>query len=359
MWGRRGTLPRMDPRPLGRTGYMIGGAGFGATALGGGPGRDGHLAQRALFHALERGVRLVEHGLGGVRALERIGESVRELRLREQVAVAIRIPALNDLRAPDGDLMLRRVFTPVYLKAAVEAALIASRLEILPIAQLGLWHDDWLDDESWPELATYLGELVWQGKVLNWGVVAGGGPAVRIADEQAIATIAVPYNVFARAEGEAIFARAIERKVGLIGTRPLAGGLLGGDYGATAVFRSADRRAESLPPALLAATAPRLAKLSALTSDAPPAARSSDAAREALEQAERDRRSPTARIEARSVPELAMRFALAPPAISAIAVGCATPEHVDAAILASYAPPLGARVHEALAAHAWPELPTG
>ncbi|MCE9572439.1 MAG: aldo/keto reductase [Deltaproteobacteria bacterium] len=349
----------MEPRPLGRTGYSIGGAGVGATALGGGPGRDAHLAQRALFHALERGVRLVEHGHGGVGALGRIGEVVRELRLREQVAVAIRIPALNELRTPDGNLMLRRVFTPVYLKAAVEAALIATRLEIIPIAQLGLWHDDWLDDETWPELATYLAELVWQGKVLHWGVVAGGGPAVRIADEPAIATIAVPYNVFARAEGEALFAKATERKVGLIAIRPLAGGLLGGDFGAKVEFRPGDARREALPPALLAAAAPRVAKLSALTSDAPPAARSSDAAREALEQAERDRREKEARIEASNVPELALRFALTPPAISAFAVGAASRDHVDAAIAAASAPPLGARVMEALAAHAWPEMQTG
>jgi aryl-alcohol dehydrogenase-like predicted oxidoreductase len=347
----------MEERPLGRTGYTIGAAGFGATGLCGGPGRDAHAAQRALFHALEKGVRLIEHGQGGPGALGLIGEVVRELRLREQAAVAIRIPALNGFTVPDGDAMLRRIYTPAYVQAAVEAALIASRLEILPIVQLALWHDDWLDDETWAELAAHLARLTWDGKVLHWGVVASRAPAVRIADESIIATIAVPYNLFARAEGQAIFAKAAERKIGLIGTRPLAGGLLGGDLGATAVFRAGDARRDTLPPALLAATAPRLARLGALVSDSPLAARSSDEAKEAREQAERDRRAARAQIEASNVAELALRFALDRPELAAIAVGASSRDHVDAAIAAADGRRLSPHVLAALDAHAWPELP--
>ena len=86
----------MRTRALGRSGFEVSEIGFGAWGLGGDPWRDmdPRDAQRALFEAVEAGVGFIDtapsYGNGTSELL--VGQVVRELRARDRVVVATKVP---------------------------------------------------------------------------------------------------------------------------------------------------------------------------------------------------------------------------------------------------------------------------
>jgi aryl-alcohol dehydrogenase-like predicted oxidoreductase len=358
----------MRTRRLGRTGLVVGELGLGTRGFTC-AGFDASDARRIVSHAIERGVDLIDAWREP--ELERaVGDAVRDLRARDRVVVATKVAPLRphgsaveaDIGTelagedrPSATRALHRVFPAGHVQDQVERALRASRLEVLPVAVLHAWFDTWLDDTAWPELRGALERLVREGKVLHWGVAdAGGGPdgVVRALAEPVLAIVVTEYNLFERGPDAALFAAARAHDTGVIVRTPLADGALGGDLAAGATFPATDPRAATLTAERLAEVAVRLARLAAHVAETPPAARSTDPAREALEAAEAARRG--AELEARTIAELALRFALANAAGGAVVAGMRAREHVDANLAASDGRALSAALLEQLAAHAWP-----
>jgi aryl-alcohol dehydrogenase-like predicted oxidoreductase len=342
----------MRTRRLGRTGLVVGELGLGTRGFTR-HGFDASDARRVVSHAIERGVDLIDAWRDP--DVERaIGDAVRDLRARDRVVVATKVAPTGEDR-PSAAVALHRVFPAGHVRDQVERALRASRLEVLPVAVLHAWFPEWLDDAAWPELRGTLERLVREGKVLHWGVAdAGGGPdaLVRALDEPVLAIAVVAYNLFDSSAHAALFAAARERDAGVIVRTPLADGALGGELGAGATFPAGDSRATAFAGDRLAEVAVRLAKLAEHVAVTPVAARSTEPAREALDAAEAARRG--AELEARTVPELALRFALGNAAGGAVVAGMRSREHLDDNLAVSDGRVLSAALLERLAAHARP-----
>jgi aryl-alcohol dehydrogenase-like predicted oxidoreductase len=261
------------------------------------------------------------------------------------VIVATRVPILDELPgAPKRDTLRERL--PVaYLQQRIEASLRATRLEVLPLAQLAL-RPAWIASPAWPELVGACARLVREGKVLAWGAVLDELPAEPdLLAEPWLAALSVVYHLFDR-RAEALFEAASTHKLAVLARQPLAGGALAGALGPGAVLPPRDDR-HALDAAALERIAVAMARLSALVKREPPAARSCDAARAIAERVGRPgqpaRPGEPARpehLECADVAELALRFAID-------RAGIALPrlhrcEHVPAAIAAASAPPLSA-----------------
>ncbi len=320
----------MQPRRLGRTGRVVGAIGAATCGIAAYRDVDPNDARRALSHAVERGVDLIDTAADP--DLERmVGEIVRELRVRDRATVVATVaPAA-------GVTGLSRALPVGAVQHAIESTLRASRLEVVPVAVIRPWLDAWLDDTAWPELHGALARLVREGKVLWWGIAAADpADAVRAAADPAFAVVAAELSLFDRRAEAALLPAARAHDAGVIIRAPLAGGALGGELGRGRQWRPGDARAEAWPPERLAEVAVRVARLVEHVADPPPAAGASDPAREALEAAVTRRRAAACEVEDRTVAELALRAALTltEPVAGALALGMRTRDHVDANLVA-------------------------
>jgi aryl-alcohol dehydrogenase-like predicted oxidoreductase len=351
----------MQQRRLGRTGYVVNSIGHGTWALAGGMWRDiePRDAQKALLAALELGVDFVDtalvYGVDRGDSEKLVGEALRDARARDRVVTATKVPPANDEWPGDGAKPLHVAFPARHVQTSVEQSLRNLKLEVIPIAQLHVWHDAWLQSASWPEVRGTFERLIREGKVLHWGISANGtgsDDAIAILDEPIIETVQVIYNLFDRGAEQALLAKAKDKDVGVIVRCPLDEGTLGGELGADATFPPGDWRNGYFRAPRLAEAAVRLARLAALVEITPPAARSVDPARAVLEASERERRGSD-RIEATTVAELALRFVLARDEVSVVIPGMRTAEHVRANLAAGDGRRLTPALLERLAEHAW------
>jgi len=322
---------------------------------------DAREVERAVHTALELGITLIE--AGDEEAAERLcGDAVRALRLRDRVVVACRVPAVAPLPgAPRRDTLPERL-PAAYVQQRIEASLRATHLDALPLAQLPL-QPAWRGSSAWPELAGTCARLVREGKVLTWGALCDGGAAggdadegdagagalAELASEPWLSALSIPYSLCERgaeavltggAPGGSSDAARPGNGPAILAHRPLAGGALAGTLGPGVRLPPHDDRRALAEPAL-ERIAVLAAKLAPLVEREPPAARSCDAARAALE---RGRRPP--HVEALTVAELALRFVLDRGAIALPRLHRA--EHIPEAIAAAAAPPLSQKLRDRL-----------
>jgi aryl-alcohol dehydrogenase-like predicted oxidoreductase len=285
------------------------------------------------------------------------GDAVRAQRARDRAVVATRVRLLAERPGPPGrDALPERLPAP-YVQDRIEASLRATRLDALPLAQLPL-RPAWVGSRAWPELVGTCARLVREGKVLAWGALlddpadggTGGGAnggtdnatndatnqaAAGLVAEPWLAAVSVVYQLCDR-RAEAVLAAAAGRELAVLARHPLAGGALAGTLGPGVRLPPRDDR-HGLPAATLERIAVGIARLSALVKHAPPAARSSDAARQTADLALRDRPE---HLECADVAELALRFVID-------RAGVALPrlhrrDHLLAGVAAAGAPPLSA-----------------
>lgn len=315
----------MRQREIGDTSVTTVGVGDVRLAIAEARNVEVREVEHALHHALELGITLVDCSEEAA-AEQLCGDVIRSMRLRDRVVLATRVPA-NERPHPR------------YVQDRIEASLRATRLDVLPLAQLAV-APAWLESSAWPELAGTCARLVREGKVLRWAARLDAKPVIvperRDDDEpppdpfaklsETFIAISVVTNLCARTTPPT--------ELPILAREPLAGGMLAGTFGPGVKLPLRDDR-RTLGEPELERVAIGCAKLGLLAHDEPPAARSCTAARAILEQ----RRRPP-HLEAHTIAELALRWVIDRGA-------CALPrlhrrEHVAAAIAAAAAPPLSA-----------------
>lgn len=321
----------MRKRKLGRTRYLVSELGIGTLGFGGDMWRgvEPRDAQRALYAAVDAGVDFVDTALvyGAGLAEKLVGQVIRELRARDHVVVASKVPPLNETWPAQPRVPLERVFHPEHVQASVEQSLRNLRAEAIPLAQLHVWHDDWLASSAWPDVRGRMQLMIKQGKVLHWGVsVNSGDPdsALAILDEPLIETVQAVYNLFDRTCEAAFLERARDREVAVIARSPLDEGGLSGRLTRDSTFPKGDFRGRYFAGERLAQVVERVAALTSLCAD-----------------------------EVASVPEMALRFILSRPEVAVVIPGMRRREHVRDNIAAVARGALSNELLERLQDHAW------
>ena len=321
----------MEFRPLGRTGLQVSAVGFGAWGLAGElwQGVDPAEAERALCAALDAGCTFVDTALiYGPGVSERaVGAVLRQRGDRDRVVVATKIPPLDRRWPPDPAVPLVEVFPPAHVGRSVDESLGNLRLDALPLEQLHVWLDRWLDDPGWPELERVMEDLVRAGKVLHWGISANDhdpDSALSALDHPLIEVVQVIHNIFDRSPERALFPRAAARNAGIITRVPFDEGALVGAVRADSVFDPRDFRSWYFGGERAAQAAERADRLRALLG-----------------------------AEAETLAELALRFCLSRPEVSTVIPGARRAAHARANMLAADGRPLSPALLARLADEAW------
>jgi aryl-alcohol dehydrogenase-like predicted oxidoreductase len=321
----------MQTRRLGRTGWDVSAIGYGCWGLSAELWRDtdAEAGRRALYVALDSGVTFVDTALiyGGGESERMVGEAVRDLRARDTVLVASKVPPADNQWPPRPGQLLEKVFLDAHVTRSVERSLRHLRADAIGIAQLHVWLDEWLTSSYWPVLRGCMERLVREGKVLHWGISANDHSpetALQVLDEPVIETVQVIYNIFDRGAEEALFARAAEKSVGIIARCPFDEGALTGSIGPDSEFAPEDFRSRYFQGDRLAEVATRVDKLRPLLGD-----------------------------EAKTLADLALRFAVSRSEVSTVIPGMRRAEHVRSNLAAGDGRRLSPRLLEELAGHAW------
>ena len=287
---------------LGKTNLEVSAIAFGTWAFGGEWGAfDAVEAKGAIHGALDAGITLFDtaqaYGFGESEAL--LADALWRRVSRDDVVVATK----GGLRKQGGELV--RDASARWLRAGVESSLRNLRTDHIDLYQV-----------HWPDLTTpaaetagALEDLVREGKILHAGVSNYNAKQMdELAPYGRVGTLQPPYHMFRRDIEAEILPYTAEQDIGVLAYGPLAHGLLTGTMSIHTTFPADDWRSHS--------------------SDF-----TGERFRRNLEAV--DRLEEFARTRGISLPQLAVTWTLANPAVQVAIVGARRPAHLEATAAAA------------------------
>ncbi len=321
----------MKTRMLGTTGYVVSELGLGAWGLGGDMWRgvDDGAAREALRAAVDQGITFFDTALayGNGHSERLIGEVLKAEMRAGRVVVATKVPPRNQEWPGKAGKPLADVFPARHLAASTERSLKNLGVEALPLQQLHVWHDAWLNDPEWEASYDRIVRLKREGKVLHWGIsINDHAPetALAVLKDPVFETAQVIYNIYDRSPERALFELARTKPLGVIVRVPFDEGALTGQIRASTVFPAGDWREQYF-------TGDRRAE----------AERRGNALAQLLDD------------QVQTLPELALRFCLSSPQVSTVIPGMRRAAHVRQNVAAAEQGRLTEGMLAKLEAHAW------
>ncbi|HET7746406.1 MAG TPA: aldo/keto reductase [Vicinamibacteria bacterium] len=317
----------MEYRPLGRSGLAVSAIGFGAWGIGGNlwVGADDGESVRALHRAIDLGVNLVDTALAyGEGHSERlVGRVVRER--KETVHVATKVPPKNRAWPATRDVPVSETFPPHYVVECCERSLKNLGVDRIDLLQLHVWHDAYLEQDGWRGA---LEKLKSTGKVRLVGASVSEhdtDSAMQAVEADVFDAFQVLVNVFEQRPAERFLPACEEYGVGVLARVPFDEGGLTGAVTPDTTFPAGDFRNRYFQGDRKREVQARVQRLRTLLGE-----------------------------EARTLPELALRYCLSLPAVSTVIPGMRRTAHVEANVPAGDGRALSASLLKSLEAHAWP-----
>jgi len=318
-------------RKLGATGYVVSELGFGGWGLGGSQWRgvDDGAGREALREAVDQGITFFDTALayGDGHSERLMGQVLKPEIHAGRVVVATKIPPLNEEWPGRAGARLADVFPARHLAASTEQSLQNLGVEALPLQQLHVWHDAWLNDPEWEASHDTIVRLKREGKVLHWGIsINDHAPetALRALEDAIFETAQVIYNIYDRSPERALFELARTKPLGVIVRVPFDEGALTGQIRSDTVFPAGDWRAEYFAGDRRAEAERRGRALAQLLDD-----------------------------QVETLPELALRFCLSSPRVATVIPGMRRAAHVRQNVAAATKGALPPGMLAKLEAHAW------
>ena len=225
----------MEHRELGRTGWRISAISFGAWAIGGDAwGRtDDAESLRALHRAVDLGVNFIDTAdVYGDGHSERL---IARLRRERGEALVVATKAGRRLRPH-----VAAGYDRANLSAFVERSLRNLEVDAIDLLQL---HCPPGEVYEMPEVFGVLDDLVADGKLRFYGVsVERVEEAIRAVEYPNVQSVQIIFNMFRHRPAEELFPLARARGVGILARVPLASGLLSGRIGPETEFAPTDHR---------------------------------------------------------------------------------------------------------------------
>jgi len=225
----------MEYRALGRTGWKISTISFGAWAIGGDAwgGADDAESLRALHRAVDLGVNFFDTAdVYGDGRSERLLARLKAER-REEIIVATKAGRRLNPHTAAG-------YNRANLTAFVERSLTNLATDALDLLQLHCPPTPVYDSA---EVFGVLDDLVRAGKVRCYGVsVETVAEALRAIEWPGVQSVQIIFNLFRLKPSERFFAAAAAKQVGILARVPLASGLLSGRLKPDTAFPAGDHR---------------------------------------------------------------------------------------------------------------------
>jgi aryl-alcohol dehydrogenase-like predicted oxidoreductase len=317
----------MQYRQLGRTGLKVSDIGYGAWGIGGAGGgwvgAQDDESIRALERFIELGGTFIDTARGYGRSEELVGRVLRAHE-GEGLVVATKVPPKNGQWPARNGVAVEETFPGDHIRASLETSLRESGLDAFDVLQFHVWSDDWVGHGDWLETVQALKD---EGKIRHFGVSINDYQpenALELIRSGAVDTVQVIYNVFHQQPEEQLLPACQEHGVGVIVRVALDEGGLTGRITADSRFEQGDFRARYFSGDRAAQVEQHV---KALTDDLG--------------------------IEADELPDLALRYVLAHPAVSTVIAGMRTVRNVERNAATSDRGDLPAQQLEVLKRHRW------
>lgn len=320
----------MKYRAFGRTGWPVSEIGYGMWGMGGWKGSDDDESAASLQRAVELGCNFFDtawdYGNGHSERL--LGNLVRA-NPGVRLYTATKIPPKNFKWPSRREYALEDCFPPEHIERFVHSSLKNARLESFDLMQFHTWEDGWLQDDRW---VRKVDELKRQGLFQAIGVSQNrwepenGVEAVRSGLIDAVQVI---YNIFDQNPEDELFPACRAMNVAVIARVPFDEGSLTGNLTVDSTWPEGDWRNSYFVPENLIPSVERTESL-----------------------------KPIAAAAGLTMPDMALRFILNEPAVSAIIPGMRKLQNVEANLATSDAGPLPPDLRAQLRAHRWVRRPT-
>ena len=290
-------------RVLGRTGLRVSEIGYGAWGIGGEMwlGAVDTESMKAMHEAADLGLNFIDtaqaYGEGHSETL--VGRFLKER--KDPVTVATKIPPKNRIWPAKPGTPLSDAFPYEHIIASTETSLRNLGVGTIDIQQLHVWNDDWAGQDEWKRAFAKLKE---QGKVRHFGISINDHQAsngILAAATGLIDTFQVIYNIFDQTPEEKLFPLCRKMNIGIIARVPFDEGALTGAITPGTTFPPGDFRNNYFGGERKEEVFRRTERLKRLLGN-----------------------------EAGSLPELALRFCLHPPAVSTVIPGMRSVRNVRA-----------------------------
>jgi aryl-alcohol dehydrogenase-like predicted oxidoreductase len=234
----------VNHRKLGRTGLEVSEIGYGAWGIGQSMwlGAEDDESLRALNRAIDLGVNLIDTalGYGNGHSEQLVGQVVRAR--SERIAVATKIPPKNmTWPAPDG-IDPEESFPADHVRRCTERSLSNLGLDTIDVQQFHVWSDEWVGRGTWLEAVEALKA---EGKIRAFGVSINDhqpSNAIKLIGSGAVDTVQVIYNAFDQSPEDELLDACREHGIGVLARVPFDEGSLTGNIGPDTEFPEGDFR---------------------------------------------------------------------------------------------------------------------
>lgn len=315
----------MQYRTLGRTHWKVSEIGFGGWAIGSHWGaQDDEDSLAALHKAIDLGVNFIDtaEGYGNGRSERLIAQALKDR--REKVVVATKTPPAPGPWPPSPYCRAEQRYSESYLRQNVEQRLRNLNTDCLDILQLHTWTRAWNRD---PKPLQTLRKLQKEGKIRHVGISTpehDQNCVIELMRGGWLDVVQVIYNVFEQEPAAELLPTAQEYNVGIIVRVAFDEGALTGKFTKDTRFGEGDFRRNYFAGDRLARTVDR------------------------VERIKKD-------IEGSgyTMPQAALKFVLAHPAVSTVIPGIRSVAQAEANCGVSDLPPMSPELLEKLHAHNW------
>jgi aryl-alcohol dehydrogenase-like predicted oxidoreductase len=317
-------------RKFGRTDWEVSEVGFGAWAIGGQwGGADDQQSIAALHQALDLGINFIDTaaGYGDGRSERLVAETLRQRR-GETIYVATKTPPAPGPWPPSPYCRWQDRYSAAYLRENIEQRLQALQTDRIDLLQLHTWTPAWNDD---PQPLLILQRLREEGKIGLIGISTpeqDQGCVIQLMRDGLVDCVQVIYNLFHQEPAAQMFPVAEELGVAILVRVPLDEGALTGKYPSDHRFPETDFRHRYFRGDRMERTMQRVDQIAA------------DLRQFGLD-------------DQYSLADLALKFALAPAAVSSVLVGVRNPQQALLNAAASDKPALPEELIVALRRHNW------
>jgi aryl-alcohol dehydrogenase-like predicted oxidoreductase len=316
----------MKHRTFGRLGWQVSQIGFGAWALGGGAwgqqSDDESIA--ALHRAIDLGVNLIDTAAGyGNGRSERVIAQALQGR-RDKVLLVSKTPPQKGPWPPMPHDAVEERYPESYLRTNLEERLRNLRVDCLDVLLLHVWSRSWNRD---PAPLETLRRLTQEGKIRAFGISTPDHDQDQLNTllaTGAIDVIQIVYNIFEQQPAAEALPVALDNGVAVMGRLVFDEGSLTGKLTTDTRFPEGDFRNNYFRGDRLPETVKRVEKVRAELAGS-----------------------------GYTLPQAAIQFALAHPAMSTVIPGMRNVAQVEANLAAGDMPPLHAALMEKLYKHIW------
>ena len=318
-------LDCMKFRKLGRTGFTVSEIGFGGWAIGGGWGPQSEAdSVAALNKALDLGVNFIDTAAGyGEGKSERIIASVLRDR-RESVVVATKTPPTNGPWPPSPYCVANQRYPEKYLRENIEQRLKNLGTDRIDILQLHTWTRAWNRN---PEPFEVLRAMKKEGKIRFVGVSTPEHDQNSVIDLMMggwVDVVQVIFNIFEQEPAAELLPAAAAADVGIIVRVVFDEGSLTGKWTRDTTFPEGDFRRSYFEGDRLGRSVARAARVALAVGGS-----------------------------GLTLPQAAIKFALAHSAVGTVIPGMRNPQQAEANCRVSDLPPMRRELEESLRAHNW------